>query len=203
VAGIPTETLPVNGEVVGGADVLSLQQPQAQQMITAFNTLGTTAPKQTTTGTTVPNSHVAVEVANGSGTNGQAAQAAAALNRLGYKATVTEDSPGYNFTTSDIEYAPDAKAAAQQLGRQLSGTVTVTESASLQPTPYRLELITGANYAGVVGSHPRTTTTTKAKTHKRRTHRERTTRTTAPPSTTTTTYLLPGPQPTASELASC
>jgi LCP family protein required for cell wall assembly len=203
VAGIPTETLPANGEVVGGADVLALQQPQAQQMIAAFNTLGTTVPKQTTTGTTLPDSHVAVEVANGSGTPGQAARAAAALTRLGYKMTVTNQSPGYNFTDSDIEYAPSAKAAAEQLQRQLSGTATLTESSSLTPTPYRLELITGADYAGVAnGQHP-TTTTHKTKTHKAKTRRQRTRRATAPPSTTTTTYLLPGPQPTPSELASC
>jgi len=41
VAGIPTETLPTNNAVIGGADVLTLQQGPAQRMIHAFNTLGT------------------------------------------------------------------------------------------------------------------------------------------------------------------
>lgn len=41
VAGIPTETLPTNNAVIGGADVLTLQNPAAQQMINAFNALGT------------------------------------------------------------------------------------------------------------------------------------------------------------------
>jgi len=45
----------------------------------------------------------------------EAAKAAAALTGLGYKATVTAQTPGYNFTENDIEYAPNAKAPAQQL----------------------------------------------------------------------------------------
>jgi LCP family protein required for cell wall assembly len=207
VAGIPTETLPTYNEVIDGADVLGLQQPQAEQMISAFTALGgppaaTTTTTRPTTATTTRGSHVAVEVANGSGVNAQAATAAAAVTGLGYKATVTGQSPGYDFTKNDIEYAPDAKAAAQQLQSQLTGGATITPSSALSSTPYPLELVTGASYAGVIGGPSKTTTTA---------HKPAVSATpaTTPPttavsgSTLVTTYPLPGPAPTVAELAAC
>jgi LCP family protein required for cell wall assembly len=191
VAGIPTETLPTTPVVIGGADVLQLDPSSAHQMITAFNNLGTSrsssssTKQKSTTSTTVSPSKVAVQVANGSGVTGQAAKAATALKKLGYKATVTSSSPGSGFTGNEIVYAPDSLAAAQQLAKKLAGSATLTAAASLASSPYNLELITGSNYAGLASAHrPSTTKTTAA-------------------STTTTTYLLPGPQPTAAELAAC
>ncbi len=191
VAGIPTETLPTNPAVIGGADVLTLQQGAAKTMITKFNDLGTSKavkakPKAPTPDTTVPGSHVAVEVANGSGKSGQAARAGSGLGRLGYKVTVNPQSAG-QFKASTIEYAPDAAAAAKQLSLQVGGSVTLTESAALTPTPYSLKLITGTAYTGV-GAKMHAKPASKSK---------------AAASTTTTTYLLPGPSPTKSELASC
>jgi LCP family protein required for cell wall assembly len=50
-AGIPSQTLPTYPYTVGGADVLGLQQPQAQAMIAAFNAFGN-APAPTTTSST-------------------------------------------------------------------------------------------------------------------------------------------------------
>lgn len=159
-AGIPSETLPTYPEVIDGADVLGLQQPQAQQMITSFNNLGVTsassgAPSSTTPGsggsgsdTTVVPSSVSVEVANGSGITGQAAAAVAALRSLGYQATVDPDL-GSGFTSNVIRYAPDSGVAATQLQRHLVGGATLEEDTSLTPTSYNLELITGSHYAGV------------------------------------------------------
>ena len=187
VAGIPTETLPVQNYFVDYQDALSLQQPQAQQMITAFNHLGDKTSSKSGSGSgskAVPPSKVAVEVANGSGVTGQAAQAGADVRKLGYKVTVTSTSPGYGFTGNEIEYAPDSLAAAQHLEAKLAGGATLVESGSLSPTPYNLELITGADWAGLASAHHSTSSTTA-------------------PSTTTTTYLLPGPQPTKAELAAC
>jgi LCP family protein required for cell wall assembly len=225
VAGIPTLTVPTYNEVVGGADVLGLQQPQAREMISSFNTLGNpkpakVAPKKVTpttaaptTATTAPGSHVAVEVANGSGVTGQAGAAAAAIGGLGYKTTVTGETPGYGFTRSEIAYAPGQLAAAQQLAAQLTGGATLTELATLTPTPYSLELVTGASYAGVVGrssTTPKTTPTAKGTPTAEATPTTKaTTKATTPPTTAPAgssrvdNYLLPGPAPTVAELASC
>ncbi len=203
VAGIPTLTLPTFNEVIGGADVLGLQQPQAEQMIESFNAIGEGHPAQRTTATTTRSSHVAVEVANGSGVAGQAGDAVTGLDRLGYRATVQAQSPGYDFTQSDIEYAPDARTDAEQLQAQIGGGATLTESPALTPTPYSLELVTGSGYSGIAGetrpSHARTSTTRTAGT----------TKATTPPTTApagsapVTNYLLPGPSPTEAELAAC
>jgi LCP family protein required for cell wall assembly len=164
-AGIPSETLPTYPEVIGGADVLGLRQPQAQQMITAFNNLGvaagsagsagstshgSTSPGAAVSGSraTVTPSSVSIEVANGSGVTGQAGAAVAALQSLGYHATV-DPKPGSGFTRNVIRYAPDAEVSATQLQRQLVGGATLEQDASLTPTSYNLELITGSSYAGL------------------------------------------------------
>jgi LCP family protein required for cell wall assembly len=203
VAGIPTLTLPTYNEVVNGADVLGLQQPQAQQMIESFNAIGLPkTPAKPTTATTAPKSHVAVEVANGSGASGQAADAAKGLGHLGYKVTVTATSPGYDFTQSDIEYAPDAKAAAEQLQAQISGGATLTEAPSLAPSAYSLELVTGSSYTGIAGQH-RAGTGHKTSTTKTKTAATTPPTTVAPVTSLIDNYPLPGPSPTRAELASC
>jgi LCP family protein required for cell wall assembly len=214
VAGIPTETLPTFNEVIGGADVLGLQQPQAKAMISSFNSLGLPhkaapaakahkagpAPAPAPTPTTVPGSHLAVLVANGSGTTGQAGAAATVLTGLGYKATVTGQTPGYGFARTTIDYAPDAHAAAEQLAAQLSGGATLQPSSTLSSTPYALELITGSTYAGSASHPSETTTTTTAPTS---TVPKSSTTGAASGSTPVTDYPLPGPAPTVAELAAC
>ncbi|MBO0693091.1 MAG: LCP family protein, partial [Acidimicrobiaceae bacterium] len=167
-AAIPAETLPTFPEVVGGADVLGLQQPQARQMIAAFNALGTTPAAGGTTpaagGTTgassgsasgtaapVSPSSVAIEVANGSGVTGQATQAVADLKTLGYNASV-DATPGSGFTNNVIRYAPDSKAAAVQLQGQLGGGANLDEDSSLTPSPFNLKLITGSHWNGLASS---------------------------------------------------
>lgn len=157
-ASIPAETLPTFGEVIGGADVLGLQQPQAGQMIAAFNSLGTAPGANVSPGTAAPDSgtaapasSVAIEVANGSGVNGQAASAVAALKNLGYNATV-DTTPGSGFTTNVIRYAPDSRAAATRLQGQLAGGATLQEDGSLASSPYNLELITGSSWNGLATS---------------------------------------------------
>jgi polyisoprenyl-teichoic acid--peptidoglycan teichoic acid transferase len=154
-ASIPSETLPTFNETIGGAEVLGLQQPQASQMIAAFNALGTTpAPSVTpgsssSPGTTIAPSSISIEVANGSGVTGQAAQAVSELTAAGYNATV-DTTPGYGFTTNVIRYAPDSLAAATQLQARLAGGATLQEDSSLTPTNFNLELITGSAFNGLV-----------------------------------------------------
>jgi hypothetical protein len=115
----------------------------------------------------VPPSSVAIEVLNGSGVGGQASAAGQEMSSVGYHVTVSGDAPNFGLATTEIEYAPDALAAAQQLQSQLNGSSELVEDKALTPTPYNLELITGQNFAGVKGAPtvstsgavPRTTTT--------------------------------------------
>ena len=94
-----TETLPTTAFVTdGGADVLQEAQPYAQNMIAAFNAIGTAPPTTTTTTTTRPSkptttttvpteahSLVTVNVLNGSSVNGIAHTTAFALSSLGFQ----------------------------------------------------------------------------------------------------------------------
>ena len=197
-AGIPNITLPTYPFVTsGGAYVLGLQEPQAQQAIAAFNSFGSNPPppsSKSPTATTTPASKtpkipmpavtvapssVNIEVANGTGTGGQAAQLSQWLSGQGYYSRVSFSSPGTNHPVTVIEYAPDSLTAAQQIGAKLPGGATLVDDAALTPTPYNLEIITGSSYNGSSGSggstggSPTTTATTV-------------------PGTNTSVYELPG-----------
>ena len=205
-ATIPALTLPNYAyTTAGGADVLGLQQPQAAQTIAAFNAYGTTpppkpakkpkpapkrAPATTTTAVTAPpvtvaNSSVSVEVANGTGVAGQAAQMSQTLGALGYNVTVTSNSPGQSYAKTTIEYAPDALTAAEQLRAEIPGGAVLVPAPSLTPTTYNVEVITGASYtaAGGHGAGAAAGSTTSASS---------TTTSSTLPGTNASVYELPG-----------
>ena len=181
ISTIPSYTYPaVNSTSVPGA--LDPQIAQGRSVIQQWLDVGQpsaapAAPAKTPTTatstpptTTVAPSTVSIEVQNGSGVGGQAGQAGQALSGLGYHVTVSGDAPTFGLATTEIDYAPDSLAAAQQLQAEIGGGATLVERSSLTPTPYNLELITGRSYTGVTG-----TPTAGA-----------TTATTVPPTTTTT-----------------
>ncbi len=117
-----TETLPTTSFVTdGGADVLQEAQPYAQNMINAFNAIGTapapttttTRPKgsKTTTTTTVPTearSLVDVDVLNASTVNGIAHTTALALATLGFNIDEigNASTPLSTDGASEIQYGP-------------------------------------------------------------------------------------------------
>ncbi len=184
-----TETLPTIGFVTdGGADVLEEAQPYAQNMINAFNQIGTApppAPKPatehkgtsttTTTMTTVPHGQISVNVLNASTVNGIAHSTAAALGGLGFtigqigNATTALESGGQ----SEILFGPSGYGAAVTLGSVLSGGVTYMPDSSLSGQTVSLLIagsqlsVTGSSNAGSSGAGtttvptgPTTTTTT-------------------------------------------
>jgi LCP family protein required for cell wall assembly len=158
LSNIPQYTLPtVNSTSQPGA--LDAQPAADQVTIQTWLDAGVVPPPASTTTTastaaptTVVNpAQVAIEVANGSGTSGQAGQAQAALTSLGYTASLAYDSVGYDHATSVIDYAPDSLTAATQLQHQLVGGALLQEDSALASTNYNLELITGQTYSGVTG----------------------------------------------------
>jgi LCP family protein required for cell wall assembly len=171
---IPSYTYPtVNSSAVPGA--LDPLTGDGQVLIQSWLDVGQPAPSPSTT-TTVPGhvatpptttvnpSTVSVEVVNGSGVGGQASAAGSALSGLGYRVTVSGDSPNFGLSTTQIEYAPDSLNAAKQLQAQLVGGASLVESSALTPTPYNLEVVTGTTYSGVTAnagssSSPSTSTT--------------------------------------------
>lgn len=184
-----TETLPTLAYTSsGGAAVLKEAQPYAQNMIDAFNAIGTaqatpvtstggTTVKSTSTTTapTVPRSQVGVDVLNASSVSGIAHTMASALSNEGFvidqigNATTSLSSSG----VSEIRYGPSADAAAHTLGSALSGPVTYVPDSTLSGRTVSLLVagtglsVTGSSAAGSSGTTsttapagPTTTTTT-------------------------------------------
>ncbi len=169
---IPSYTYPtVNSTAVPGA--LDPQTQQGQGVIQQWLSVGQPAPKVSNPAgssaakpvITVNPSSVKIQIENGSGVGGQAAQAGQDLASLGYNTTVSGDAPNFGLTTTEIEYAPDSLAAAKQVQSQMVGGATLAEDSALTPTPYNLLVITGSNYNGVVGStHPTSNSSTTSTT---------------------------------------
>ena len=157
---IPSYTFPaVNSTRVYGA--LDPQMDQGRAVIEQWLDVGqpsqtpsssSTSSTSTPPTTTVSPSSVNIEVVNGSGVGGQASTAGQELTSLGYRVAVSGDAPNFGLANTEIEYAPDALAAAKQLQSQLTGPSTLVESGSLTPTRYNIELVTGQSFKGVSGA---------------------------------------------------
>ncbi len=191
-----TETLPTIGYTTdGGASVLKLAEPYAQNMIDSFNAIGTqpaattpaTTPAKgkgkhtaTTAPTTVPteaHSQIGVNVLNASTVNGIAHTTATALTAQGFTVAQIGDASSQLAAggPSEILYGPTGYEAALTLDSVLSGPVTYVADSSLSGQTVSL-LIAGSQLT-VTGSSstgaPAAATTT-----------------TGP--TTTTTTTIPG-----------
>ncbi len=169
-----TETLPTTSFVTdGGADVLQEAQPYAQNMINAFDAIGTapapttttTRPKgnKTTTTTTVPTearSLVDVDVLNVSTVNGIAHTTALALATLGFNIDEIGNASTSLSTdgASEIQYGSSGIAAAHTLASALSGPVTLVPDPSL--TGQTVSLLIAGSQLSVNGSATAGTTTT-------------------------------------------
>ncbi len=191
-----TETLPTIGYTTdGGASVLKLAQPYAQNMIDSFDAIGTqpaattpaTTPAKgkgkhtaTTAPTTVPteaHSQVSVNVLNASTVNGIAHTTATALTAQGFTVAQIGNASSQlaGGGPSEILYGPTGYEAALTLDSALSGPVTYVADSSLSGQTVSL-LIAGSQLT-VTG--PSSTGAPAA-----------TTTTTGP--TTTTTTTIPG-----------
>jgi hypothetical protein len=156
----------------GGAAALKVAEPYAQNVIDAFNAIGTTPTTTTTTTptkgnkatttTTVPteaHNLVGVDVLNASTVSGIAHSTGSALTNQGFVVNEVGDAPT-NLpvgSSSEILYGPSGTEAAHTLASVLSGPVTLTPEASLSSSTVQL-LIAGSSLS--VTSSPGGTTST-------------------------------------------
>ncbi len=149
-----TETLPTIGYTTdGGASVLKLAEPYAQNMIDSFNAIGTQPPATTpattpakgkgkgkhtasTAPTTVPteaHSQVSVNVLNASTVNGIAHTTATALTAQGFTVAQIGNASSQlaGGDPSEILYGPAGYEAALTLDSALSGPVTYVADSNL------------------------------------------------------------------------
>ncbi|HLG91403.1 MAG TPA: LCP family protein [Acidimicrobiales bacterium] len=148
---IPTYTLPTSPAVVGGADVLLLQNSAADQVKSAF--MASTQPASSPSGPSAPSpSEVQVKVLNGSGVPGQAAEAAAALRAAGFRVAGTGDASSFAYQRSVVLYPPGAEARARLLASFVGGATAVRLASGQQS--HTLVLVTGSGFSGVRAPAP-------------------------------------------------
>ena len=182
---LPTATLPTSPAVIGGADVLLLQQTQAQQAISDFlhptssPTTPTTNGGPATTSGVLP-STVRVAVLNGTGRTGEAGAASSGLRGEGFNVTATQSANNFNYTTTQIRYLPGDEAQAQLLAGAVKGSSQLQADSSIQGAD--VELITGQTYQGISTAPLAGATATTAPTPPK----------TSPATPPTTVYELPG-----------
>lgn len=163
-ASLHTETLPTFGfTTTGGADVLGLAVPQAQQTIAAFNQIGTTttttatssgtpgSSSTTTTAPALPPSQVSVRVLNGVDfTQPIASETAASLRTAGFSVTGIANATSESVATTEIEYAAGHQAAAQAVATHISGATTQIPTTGLSGD--QVVLVVGSSFTGVTGT---------------------------------------------------
>lgn len=174
-AGIPDWTYPnINSTSVPGA--LDPVPAQDQAMVHQFLTYGLPANAPSTTaaaakstagpvaGASSPHGGLTVEVLNGSGISGQAAQAASELKAAGVSVKGTGNAGGFGFTTSVVEYTQASDAgAAGALAARIGGGAKVQQVPGLSAG--KLVLVTGQDFSGVSqGTMSLTTLTTASPT---------------------------------------
>jgi LCP family protein required for cell wall assembly len=153
-----TETLPTYGfTTTGGADVLGMAVPQAQQMIDAFNQVGATpatatsgagTSTTTTTAAGLAPSQVSVKVLNGVDfTQPIASETASSLRQLGFTIAGTANNTTSGVGTTEIEYATGHEAAAQAVASQVSGATQLLAESNLSGND--VVLVVGGTFTGV------------------------------------------------------
>lgn len=145
---LETFTLPVDADRTdGGADILRLREAEAEPVLARFRDEPAEAgqpPEQA-----VPTA--SVEVLNGSGVEGQAAEASASLQELGYtvRATGNASEVGIDPESTLIRYAPDEESQAELLAAHIAGEPTVEADPELEDGT--LLLVTGPDFDGIRG----------------------------------------------------
>ena len=113
-------TLPATNAMIGGAAVLRLKQPDAQQIIDRFS--GKTA--ETVDNVPPPNilpSTVRVRVLNGSGVGGQGGQTALKFQRFGFNIVSTGDAKSFTYGTPVVSYGRGQQLKARLVAAYIAG----------------------------------------------------------------------------------
>jgi len=92
-------------------------------------------------------SDVKVRVLNGTGSAGQAGDAATELGTAGFAPGGLGDADRFGYTRTEIRYAPGAQPKAALLARYLGGVGSLVADASIRGTD--LVLVTGSDWKGV------------------------------------------------------
>lgn len=169
-------TVPAN---VGGASVLRMKQPEAQQVIDTFLAKAPVAGAPAAAVPNIPPGNIRVRVLNGSGAEGQAREVGGDLGALGFNVAGLGQADSFRYTDSVISYAAGQLDKAKVVQSKIQGPSQLKEDPTLRSID--VVVITGGAFGGVAGAAPATTAAPTA---------------TTPPGKTTTTAAPadPGPQ---------
>ncbi|MFP3901348.1 MAG: LCP family protein [Acidimicrobiia bacterium] len=131
-----TYSPPVTDDVIGGAAVLRLDEAGAERILSRFR-------PDTGSDDVAPES-VRLRVENGSGTTGQAGEAARELAAVGFGIRGTADGTSFGNERTVIEHGPGQADAAVAVSRWLVAGAELRET----DTP-GIVLVTGTDWAGV------------------------------------------------------
>jgi LCP family protein required for cell wall assembly len=151
-------TVPAN---VGGAAVLRMKQPDAQQVIDTFLAKTPTAPPAGADANVpnIPPSSIRVRVLNGSGAEGQAREVGKALGDIGFNVAGLGQASSFRFTDTVVTYAAGQRDKALVVQSKIQGGTKLEEDPTLRSID--VVVTTGGNYGGVAGAQAATTTTAK------------------------------------------
>jgi len=149
--GIDFQTIPYIGddEDDQGRYILRLEDEDTlHEFFAALSADPEPAPEPTETAApeTVAPAQVSVNVYNGSGISGLAAQTSTALQGQGFVIASTGNADHQEYTATEIRYAPGDVALANTLAASMPGA-TVAEAE--EPTPGTVDLVLGSNFNGV------------------------------------------------------
>lgn len=138
---LPTELF----ETPAGASVVLLKEAEAQSTLDLFRGVETTTTSTTRPVAVLDPASVAVQVLNGTGISGQAAEAKAGLEASGF-ADVEIGNTDETAMRTQVRYAPALQPAAQTLASVLQPGVQLVEDATATDA---VVLITGADFSGI------------------------------------------------------
>jgi LCP family protein required for cell wall assembly len=132
-------SLPVTDlTTAGGAMVLELDEAAGEDLLNVFRGLPAG---------TVTEGSVTVDVLNGTGTSGQAAEVADLLADVGFVVGETGNAPEGTVARTTVRYAPGSDAEADLVARHLTAGADVVEDPALDVGAVALDL--GTDFAGV------------------------------------------------------
>ena len=150
-------TVPAN---VGGASVLRMKQPEAQQVIDTF--LARTPPAAGAAGAdavpAIPPGNIRVRVLNGSGAEGQAREVGGDLGDLGFNVAGLGQADSFRYTDTVITYGPGQLDKAKVVQSKIQGPTKLEEDPTLRAID--VVVITGGSFGGVAGAAPAAPATT-------------------------------------------
>ena len=174
-------TVPAN---VGGASVLRMKQPEAQQVIDTFLARAPAVAAPAAAVPAIPPGNIRVRVLNGSGAEGQAREVGKALGDVGFNVAGLGQASSFRFTDTVITYGPGQRDKGLVVQSKIQGGTKLEEDPTLRSID--VVVTTGGSFGGIVGAPSATTTTVKpaAPTPTAKGGAKATTTTTAPPEQT-------------------